>query len=75
MGVKLSAETGARSMGSAGERSKNCLLYTSTQFPQGLAGLGTGIVKLAGLPDDNRAGTDNKYFMDILSFWHAQNPL
>ena len=44
------------------------------QLPQRLTCLGTGIVKLTGLADDDRAGTDDQYFMDIRSFAHKLPP-
>jgi hypothetical protein len=39
-------------------------------FFQRTAGLSTGIVKLSSLTDNDRAGTDNKNFFDILQLWH-----
>ena len=44
------------------------------QFAKCLAGLGTGIVKFAGLTDDNRTGTYDEYFVNIRSLWHCKNP-
>ena len=41
-------------------------------FFQGAAGLGAGIVKFSGLTDDNRARTDNEYFLQ--SFYHVSFP-
>ena len=43
------------------------------QFAKCLAGLGTGIVKFAGLTDDNRTGTYDEYFVNIRSLWHCKN--
>src|SRR5690606_34723887 len=37
---------------------------------QRLAGLGAGIVELASLADNNRAGTDDQDGFDVGSFWH-----
>ena len=42
-----------------------------SQLPQGLAGLGPGIVKFAGLADDDRAGADDQNFVDVGSLWHV----
>ena len=39
-------------------------------FPQGLAGLGAGIVKLAGLADDDGAGADDQDFLNVGAFGH-----
>ena len=44
------------------------------QAPQCLASLGAGIVKLAGLPDDDGAGPNDHYFMDVCSLCHASLP-
>ena len=41
-------------------------------FLQGTAGLGAGIVEFSGLTDDNRARTDNEYFLQ--SFYHVSFP-
>ena len=35
-----------------------------------LDGLGTRVVKLTGLADDDRPGADDKDFFDICAFWH-----
>ena len=40
-------------------------------FFQGLAGLGAGVVKLAGLTDNDRARTDDHNFMQICPFRHG----
>ncbi len=37
---------------------------------QRFAGLRTGIVEFAGLPDDNGPRTDNQDFLDVSAFWH-----
>ena len=37
---------------------------------QSFAGLRAGIVKFAGLADDDRAGADDQDFLDVCSFWH-----
>jgi hypothetical protein len=39
-------------------------------LPQSLARLGAGVVKFAGLSDDDRAGTNDKNFVDISSLGH-----
>ena len=39
-------------------------------FAQRFAGLGTRIVKLARLADDDRPGTDHQNFFNILPLWH-----
>ena len=43
-----------------------------TLFPERLAGLCTRIVKLTGLTDHNRTGTDNQDTFDVCSFWHGE---
>ena len=45
-----------------------------TEISQSLAGLSSGIVKLTGLTNDNRAGPNNKYLMNIRSLWHKWYP-
>ncbi|OPY89828.1 MAG: hypothetical protein A4E72_00972 [Syntrophus sp. PtaU1.Bin208] len=45
-----------------------------TEFPQGLAGLGAGIVKFTGLSDDNGPGTDNHDFFEIVALRHEGHP-
>ena len=42
-----------------------------TLFAQGLTGLCAGIIKLAGLTDDNRPGAQNQNALDIRSTRHA----
>src|SRR3546814_2020231 len=37
---------------------------------QGLAGLGPGIVELAGLADDDRAGANDQYAFYVCTLWH-----
>ncbi len=37
---------------------------------QGLAGLGSGIIELAGLADDDGAGADNQHFLDVIASGH-----
>ena len=39
---------------------------------QGKAGLGSGIVKLGSLSDDNGPGTDHQDFLDICALRHGQ---
>ena len=41
-----------------------------TLCPQGFAGLGAGIIKLAGLTDDNRPRADDDNRVNICSFGH-----
>ncbi len=38
---------------------------------QGLAGLGAGVVELAGLADDDGAGAEDQDAFDICTFWHG----
>jgi hypothetical protein len=40
-------------------------------FLEGLAGLGAGIVELAGLPDDDGAGADQENGLDVGAFRHT----
>jgi hypothetical protein len=40
-------------------------------FLQRLAGLGAGIVELAGLADDDRSRADDEDRLDIGAFWHV----
>ena len=42
-----------------------------TFFAQCLAGLCARVVKFAGLPNNNRARTDNHDRFDIITFWHG----
>jgi hypothetical protein len=49
------------------------LLLTSTAVTlvaQGLAGLGAGVVELAGLADDDRAGADDEDGLEVSALWH-----
>ncbi len=39
-------------------------------FPEGLAGLGAGIVELAGLTDDDGPGADDQNLFDVGAFGH-----
>ena len=39
-------------------------------FAQRLAGLGAGVIELAGLTDDDRAGADDEDALDVCAFWH-----
>ena len=39
---------------------------------KGLAGLGAGVVELAGLTDDDRPGTDEQDFVDVVASWHVR---
>ena len=39
-------------------------------FLERLAGLGAGIIELAGLPDDDRTRTDDEDRFDVGTFWH-----
>ena len=41
-------------------------------FAQGLAGLGAGIIELAGLADNDRAGADQQNLMDVVTSWHER---
>jgi hypothetical protein len=45
--------------------------YLVAFLAEHLAGLCPGIVKLTGLADDDRAGTDDQNLLDILAFWHS----
>ncbi len=40
------------------------------QLPQRLAGLGAGVVELAGLPDHDRTRTDDHHLSDVAEFRH-----
>ena len=40
-------------------------------FLERLAGLGAGIIELAGLPDDDRSRTDDEDRFDVGAFWHG----
>ncbi len=40
-------------------------------LPKSLAGLGTGIVEFGCLSNDDRAGANDQYFIDIMSFRHG----
>ena len=42
-----------------------------TFFTQGLAGLGAGIVELAGLADHDRASAENQDTFNVCTFWHG----
>src|SRR6187431_1949285 len=42
-------------------------------LPERLAGLGAGIVELAGLPDDDGAGPDDQDAFDVCAFWHCSS--
>ena len=42
-----------------------------TFLTQRLAGLGAGIVELAGLTDDDGAGAEDQDTLDISTFWHS----
>ena len=44
------------------------------EFPERLARLRAGVVKLTRLSDDDRAGADNQYFVDVCSFCHCIHP-
>ena len=44
------------------------------ELAQGLAGLGAGVVELAGLADDDGTGTDDQDFVDIAAFGHGCSP-
>jgi len=39
-------------------------------LPQRLTRLGSGVVELAGLADDDGAGADDEDALDIVTFWH-----
>ncbi len=40
---------------------------------QGLARLRARVIELAGLPDDDRPGTDQQDFLDVVATWHSKN--
>ena len=40
---------------------------------QGLARLGARVVELAGLPDDDRPGTDQQDLLDVVATWHCKS--
>ena len=42
-----------------------------TLFAQSLAGLYAGVVELAGLADDDRAGADDEDALKVCAFWHG----
>ncbi len=42
-----------------------------TLFAQRLTGLGTGVVELAGLADNDRAGAEDQDAFNVCTFWHA----
>jgi hypothetical protein len=44
-----------------------------TLLLQGLAGLGAGIVELAGLADNDRAGADDQDLLYVCTFWHVNS--
>ena len=44
-------------------------------FAQHAASLGAGVVELAGLTDNNRAGADNQYVVDVCTTWHGVRSL
>ena len=44
-------------------------------FAQGLAGLRAGIIELAGLADDDRAGADEQNLVDVVASRHVAIPL
>ena len=46
-----------------------------TEFAQGLAGLGAGVVEFAGLTDDDRTGADDQDRADVVAFGHGCSPL
>ncbi len=46
-----------------------------TELSKGLACLGPRIVKLTGLPDHDRTGTDYQYFVYVLASGHWSRPL
>jgi len=41
-------------------------------LPEGLAGLGAGIVEFAGLPDDDRAGADQEDRVEVVAAGHEE---
>ena len=45
-----------------------------TVLLEDLAGLGAGIIELAGLADDDRAGADDEDALDVGTFGHASSP-
>ena len=42
---------------------------------EGLAGLGTGVVELGGLADDDGAGADDEDLLNVISAWHFAGPI
>ena len=44
-------------------------------FFQGQTGLGSGIIKFSGLPDNDGPGTDDKDLSEVCSFRHGASPL
>ena len=45
--------------------------YFITQPAEGFTSLSTGVIKLAGLPDNDRPGTDYHYLFNIIPSWHV----
>ena len=45
-----------------------------TLLTQGQAGLGSGVVELCGLTDDDRAGSDDEDAVDVGAAWHQHFP-
>ena len=43
-------------------------------FAQGFTSLGAGVVEFAGLTNDDRAGTNDQDFPDVVSPWHDRSP-
>ena len=44
--------------------------HPNAVFPQYPAGLGSGVVKLGGLSDHDRAGADDQHRVDVVALWH-----
>ena len=62
-------------VGEAGIGHDRCRVGVDQHHPvplrlQRLARLGAGIVELAGLADDDRAGADDEDGLDVGAFWH-----
>ncbi len=43
------------------------------KFSKGLAGLSTGVIELTGLSNDDGAGANNHYFVNVISFRHTKS--
>ena len=45
--------------------------YAQALLLENAAGLGTGVVELASLADDDRAGADDQDVVDVVALWHS----